>query len=136
MYFHLIWILSNYGCIRKTYELIFSLKCFSFVKASRISERSCRKKINFNLRDRPKNLNFIFILLIRSRVCLNLNAVSLKLKKKKKSTHTKNECFSVKYLKLMAKSFNKAFFLSSNSYSLYWILQLVINPIHESDIYL
>ena len=39
--------------------------------------------------------------------------------KKKISTYTKNECFNMKYLKLMAKCFKKAFNLSSNCFSLY-----------------
>ena len=56
--------------------------------------------------------------------------------KKKKENHTQeNEYFNVKYLKPMAKHFKIAFYLSINYYSLYWILQLLTNPIHRSDIF-
>ena len=54
---------------------------------------------------------------------------------KEEEKHTKNECSNIKYIKVVAQCFKKAFFLSSNCYSLYWILQLLINRIHQSDMY-
>ena len=118
------------------YESIFSLRCFSFIiKVLHISERSSRKEINSSLSEWPKNFSYLFILLIMNRVHLNLYAVSRKLKRKRKA-HTKNGCFNMKYLKLMAKRFKRSFYLPSICYTLYWILQLLINPIHQSDIYL
>ena len=41
----------------------------------------------------------------------------------------------MKYLKLMTQRFKKAFYLSNKCYCLYWILQLLKNPIHQSDIH-
>ena len=103
--------------ISQMYESIFSLRWFSFIKVLHISGRSFRKKNNSSLSEWPKNFSYLFILLIRNRVHLNYNAVSRKLKRKKKSTH-KNGCFDMKYLKLMAKRFKRAFYLYSNCYSL------------------
>ena len=88
----LIWFC--YWCMSYKYDSIFSLECFSFVKAPRISEKSFCNKFNSSLSEWPKNFNYLFILLIRNSVHLNLNAMSRKLKKKKKRTHLN---FNMKY---------------------------------------
>ena len=121
-----------YGWISQT---MFNLECFSFVKVSHISERSFRNKFNSSLSDWPNNFSYLFILLNRNSVHLNLNAVSLKLKRKRK-VHTRKWLFQHEILKLMTKRFKNAFYLFGTCYSIYWILQLTINPINQIDIYL
>ena len=101
------------------YESIFSLECFSFVKASRISERNHRKKLNPSLSEWPIKFSDLFVLLKINSVHLNLKAMSHKSDRKRKPHTHKNECFNMKYLKLMAVRFKKAFYLSKKYSSLY-----------------
>ena len=115
---------------------IFYLECFYFVKVSGNFKRSVRKKFNSSLSEWPMSFSYLFVLLNGNRVHLILNSVSLKLKRKKRKEHTQKWVFQHEILKLIAKRFKKAFYLSGNCYSLYWILQLLINLIHQSDIYL
>ena len=121
-------------------ESIFSLECFSSVATSRISGKRFRNKFNASINDWPKNFICLFVLIMNNSIKLNLNAVSRKLERKRKAhththTHT-HKCFDMIYLKLMSKRFKNAFYFSINYYSLYWTLILLINSIHQSNIYL
>ena len=127
-------------------ESIFSLESFSSVATSRISGKRFRNKFNASINDWPKNFIYLFVLIIKNNIKLNLNAVSRKLERKRKAhthththTHTRthtHKCFDMIYLKLMSNRFKNAFYFSINYYSLYWILILLINSIHQSNIYL
>ena len=112
-----------YGWISQTYQSMFNLECFSFVKVSHISERSFRSKFNSSLSDWPNNFSYLFILLNRNSVHLNLNTVSLKLKRKRK-VHTR-KWLSTWNIKTDDKTFQKR--VLSLRYLLFYILNTSIN---------
>ena len=111
---------------------IFTLECFLLLRRRAFRKQASGKNLIPALVSGPRFLTIYLLSLLGTfkfvhlYICvhLNLDAVSHKLKRKRKYTH-KNECFNMEYLKLMTKHFKKAF------YPLYWILQLLINPIHQ-----
>ena len=78
----------------------------SFLRSSRISERSFRNKFNSSFSDWPKKFGYLFILLLMNIVHLKLNAVSYKLKRKRKA-HPQKISVQHEIFKTDIKAFQK-----------------------------
>ena len=134
-YFPLIWLLS---CLLLVYQLDIRVdiqNVFLLFKDHTFRKDVSGKNLIPTLRSSPKTLVFYLFSLLGTVNTFKFKRSVTQVKKKKKNTHKNNECFNMRYLKLMTKRFEKVFCFSSN---LFFILnlQLIINPIYESNIYL